>query len=167
LEPSQIDNTLQTGEEHVKFPPNKLAHMLKLHLEYLANGGEKLRSISYIVNKADMLAQNENTAPIYEQFRGKPESDFYSNGRWQNEEFQAIEHLIKDSYIASQNPALMTSLAKVVPSKQVVKTFLPVAPYGASDNLSGDIVIHRGCLSGLPLLRILQVDAPLTKRKIK
>lgn len=167
LEPSQIDDSLQTGEEHVKFPPHKIARRLADHFEFLANRGEKLRSIIYVVNKADMLEQNESTAPIYEQFRGKPESDFYSSGRWQNDQFQALEHLIKDSYMAALNPMLMSNIAKTKPNPQVVQTFMPVAPYGASDNVSGGIVIHRGCLSGLPLLRILQIDAPLTKRKSK
>ena len=167
IEPSQVDETLKSGEEHVKFAAPKIANNLSRHLTYLANNGEKLRSMIYIVNKADMLSQNENTAGIYEQFRGKPEIDFYNNGQWQNSQFEALEHVIKDGYLATQNPSLMTGLSKVVTNKNVVKMFMPVAPYGSSDNVSNGVVVHRGCLSGLPLIKILQVDAPLIKKKTK
>ncbi len=167
IEPSQIDESLQNGEEHVKFAAPRIANNLSRHLTYLANNGERLRSMLFIVNKADMLTQNENTAGIFEQFRGKPEIDFFNNGQWKDDQFAAIEYAIKDGYIATQNPALMQGLSRVVTGKHVKKMFMPVAPYGGSDNLEGDLVVHRGCLSGLPLIKILQVDSSLIKKKAR
>ncbi len=167
IEPSQVDDTLQTGEEHVRFDPARLAQNLSQHLMYLANGGERLRSLLFIVNKADMLEQNEVTRGIYEQFRGRPETDFYNNNKWQNEQFEALEHTIRDGYVGMQKPALKMSLSKVTTSKHVQTMFMPVAPYGASDNVTNGVVVHRGCLSGLPLLKILQVDSAFLRKRVK
>ncbi len=167
LEPSQIDDSLGDGEERVSFASQRLSARLAYHLNYLEKNGAKLRSMLFVVNKADKLTQNANTAPVYEQFRGKPEIDFYNNGQWQKDQFDAIERTIKDGYIAVQNPALMQGLSKVVTANHVQKMFMPVAPYGATDNISDGVVIHRGCLSGLPLLKIIQTDIPLVKKRTK
>lgn len=164
IEPSQVDDLLQSGEEHVRFPTSKIIERLGIHLSFVVK--EKLRSVTYILNKADMIAQNENTAGLYSQFQGKPEIDFY-NGQWQIDQFNAIERIIKDGYIAVQNPALCTGLENIEVGDHVKKAFLPVAPYGTSDNTSGGVVVHRGCLSGLPLMRIIQVDEPLVKHLYK
>lgn len=161
IEPSQIDDSLETGEEHVRFAANKITSKLAEHLAFLEKNGDKLRSILFVVNKADMLSQNPNTAGIYEQFKGKPEIDFYNNGRWNDEQFKEIEHIIKDGYISNLNPSLMQGLLRLRTPQSAAKMFMPVAPYGASDNVSGGIVVHRGCLSGLPLLKMIQVDGPL------
>lgn len=158
LEPSQIDASLASKEENVDFDMDNLISRLRWHLDF--PNPDKLRSILFVVNKIDMIANNEYTESYYRDIRAIPETDFFGNGKWHDEAFSSLEKKIK-SYISELKPSLLYGLENIETKDKVERLFVPVAPYGASDNKEQGMVIHRGCLVGVPLLKILKTDSTL------
>ena len=158
LEPSQIDTSLSSKEENVDFDIDNIISRLRWHLDF--PNPDKLRSIIYIVNKVDMLKNNEYTSHYYDEICSIPETDFYSSGKWNDEAFINVENRIK-SYMSEMKHSLLHGLENIETAKNVSRMFVPVAPYGAANNQENGMVIHRGCLVGVPLLKILKTDSTL------
>lgn len=166
LEPSQIDLNRVESEERVRFSANELIASFDWHMRF--PGIEKLRSITYIVNKIDLFMGDErndpnpNATPILELAEQKDETSVYAGGQWSQAEYQAMDSVTRN-FLQVQNPNLLAGLVQMPFYKNVPQSFIPVAPYGERKNSQDPAVIHRTRLAGIPLLRLMELDKPLKK----
>ena len=166
LEPSQIDLNRVEAEERVKFPPHALVSSFSWHMSFAI---EKLRSITFIVNKVDLYEgdannpANPNAQPILNLIRDKSETSVYSGGKWSEEEFKAMDATTQ-GFLQVQHPNLLSGLNRMPRFTDIPKCFLPVAPYGRREAHNDFSVVHHTRLAGIPLLRIMEIDKKLMKR---
>lgn len=167
LEPSQIDLNRIESEERVRFNADALKTSFEWHMRL--TGVNRLRSITYVVNKIDLFLgddqndANPNAGMVLDLARNKAETSVYSGGKWSEEEFKYIDKTTQD-FIQIQNPNLLSALSQMPSFVDVPKAFVPVAPYGERKKETSSSVVHRTRLAGVPLLRILELDKKLMKR---
>ncbi len=167
LEPTQVDHTRAESEERVRFTADSIARRFNDHFQM--TDIHRLRSITYILNKLDLYeggAQGEanpNAAQILKLSREKSETSVYMSGRWNQEEYSLISGAA-ENFLRIQNATLHNKLTGMhrynIPT--IVQSFVPVAPYGDRTGDSGNRVLHRTRLAGLPLLRIMERDKDLS-----
>ena len=166
LPPEQIDSSLPRPEENVCFDIMSLNQSLATHLSFPDR--RKIKSLTYIVNKVDKLRGRPNTESLFNAITATTEVSVYNSGNWNMPAYAEVDNNARQ-YILSQNPALYNILNSMTASGsvQIEKYFIPVAPYGydaekeetkAEGESTGNVVIHRGFLAGLPYLRILKTD---------
>ena len=165
LEPSQIDLNRVESEEKVRFSAHELAASFSWHMGL--GGTNKLRSITYVVNKVDIYSGDEHNGPnpnanmILELVRNKAETSVYAGGRWNENEMKAINDTTCN-FMQTQNPGLFAALSSLSGFDHVPRAFIPVAPYGErSENHNH---VHKTRLSGIPFLRIMELDRKLMSK---
>lgn len=162
VEPSQIDRTLPLPEENVNFSSTELLERFKWHMDIADI--HKIKSVTYIVNKADLLRDTPNAMDLALVMDNAQETDIFSAGVWHQDEFDKIDGKLR-RYIDNQDHMLYSGFDTMDGFEKVHKAYLPVAPYGKRTDLddadNSNVVIHQTALAGLPLLHILKVDGVL------
>ena len=162
VEPSQIDRTLPLPEENVNFSSTELLERFKWHMDIADIA--KVRSVTYIVNKADLLRDTPNAMDFMAMMDTTQETDIFSGGVWHKEAFEKIDGKMR-RYFDNQDHMLYSGFDTMDGFEKVHKAYAPVAPYGRRMDQEGeddsDFVIHQTTLAGLPLLHILKVDGIL------
>lgn len=167
LEPSQIDLNRNESEERVRFSANELMASFDWHMRF--PGLNKLRSITFVVNKIDLFNGDERNEPnpnaqgILNLAQSKTETSVFSEGRWNQEEFTVVDRTTRE-FLQIQNPNLLAALSNMPYFAKVPQAYIPVAPYGDKNRETSSMVIHRTRLAGVPLLRIMELDKKLLKR---
>ena len=157
LPPEQVDETMPAPDENVCFNIMDLQGSLAWHLSFPDK--RRMKSLVYVLNKADKLESRTNTYGMFANIEGKSEADLYTGG-WQQKTYDAIERETKN-YIMQQHPSLYNVLNGLQTSG--IKNYIPVAPYGqditTSEGQQRDkVVVHRGFFAGVPFMRILKTD---------
>lgn len=157
LEPSQVDTSISDTDENVRFPLMDLVEKFRWHMEI--PGIEKIRSVSCIMNKFDMLLQTKhNTNEISGVVAQVSESNVYSDATWNNDNFERLNNAAQ-RYLDAQSPILYKAFEGMVDFEKIPKYYYPVSPYGKNpEEANGNITIHHTCLAGMPLLGILKTD---------
>ena len=156
LEPSQVDASVGETDENVKFPVMDLIDAFKWHMSF--PNLKKLRSITCVINKFDVLSGRRNTDELFNTLLQVSENDVYSDSTWKEENFQRINKSTKH-YMEAQNPILYSGFETMPNFESITKYYYPVSPYGKNpEGANGDIVVHQASLAGMPLLGILKAD---------
>lgn len=156
LEPSQVDHSVAEADENVQFPLMDLIERFRWHMSLPPHN--KLRSFSCIINKFDVLEGKRNTSEVFDVMSYISETDIYSDGAWNDANFQKIDTATRQ-YIEAQSPILYSGFEYMSGFEKLPRFYLPVSPYGKTPEEAGeDIVINRNCLAGLPLFCILKAD---------
>lgn len=154
LAPEQVDINMPTAEENVRFPLIPLRQSLDWHIAF--PNSKKFKSLSYVINKVDML----ESSMLFNGINGKDDSYVY-NTSFDNARYDEIEKLSK-TYISNVYPGLLNVLDNVNhPQISVKKHYMPAAPYGktvTSDGSGDGFNLNQGFFNGLPFLRILKDD---------
>lgn len=173
LEPSQIDMNRKQSEERVRFSASELAERFEEHMMLTLpeeKAFNKLRSITYILNKIDLFMGDENNQPnpnanvILEIYHNKSELSAYSEGKWNKAEFNSIDQTTRQ-FLQIENPTLYNDLSDMGRFKGIPTAFVPVAPYGEKKDPTAGQIVHNTRLAGIPLLRIIELDKPLTAKR--
>lgn len=159
LEPTQVNAHMDEGEELTYFNPSTLTQRFNFHMSFATP--KKVRSVTYVINKVDMFSDTPSASSMLKMFEDMTESDIYSDGVWNQEKIETVERQATN-FLKSTSFALISGLnMKVMPN--AVFSCLPVSPYGCTPgadkpNNTSKMYIHRGNLSGVPLLKILHID---------
>jgi hypothetical protein len=153
-----VDSRIGDTEENVRFPLMDLVNRFKEHMVFAQ--ADKIRSISCVMNKFDMLLQTKHiSAEISTVVSQISESNVYSDSTWNEAVFKRLIDASKH-YLEAQSPILYNGFETMANFENIPKYYYPVSPYGKNpeDSDDGNITIHRTCLSGMPLLGILKAD---------
>jgi hypothetical protein len=163
LEPSQVDSHVGDTDENVKFPVMDLINRFRWHID-LANH-HKLRSITCAINKFDVLAGRNNTAPVFDMLTKISELEIYSDSTWNEENFKLVNETTK-RYMDAQAPVLFNGFECMTNFEDVTKFYYPISPYGKNPEKQSedDIVMNQTNLTGIPLLGILKADGMIDSK---
>lgn len=160
LPPQQVDLIMAETEERVVFQVPDLIGRLKTHLSFTG----RLRSLTCVINKVDLLEGRPNAGMILEQINNVSEADIFNGEAWNEQNYKKLES-VTEEYLKVQNLLLYRDLMKTAEEWNTELHCLPVKPYGFNapdDNSDGNqqnqITILHGKLQGVPFLRILKTD---------